>query len=76
MSDNKVDVADGSNNIKGWRPALRSAYDYYPFGMLMPCTIHGDSEVKCTHLRTFYPAVEPLLFVTGTILGISILHLL
>jgi RHS repeat-associated protein len=47
VSDNRVEVADGTDTIRKYKAMVASAYDYYPFGMLMPGRYVEDTSEHC-----------------------------
>ena len=53
VSDKRRNVSlSGSDTIDRYRPSLQAAYDYYPFGMLMPGRYVSDTTQQCAWVTT------------------------
>ena len=42
----------GNDTVDRYRPVLQAAYDYYPFGMLMPGRYTSDTSEQCAWVTT------------------------
>ena len=60
VTDNRVPNWVGNDSVSYYKPAVAAAYDYYPFGMLMPGRYVQDTSMKCMTISSNKWMMQPV----------------